>query len=314
MRTLTLVTLLLLTACKPATTPFYQGYIEGEWLYLSAPLAGYLEKLNIARGAHPAKGTLAFTLSADQEQHGLQEAEARAQAAVERERNLTNPRRPQEIAALESQLQAAQAALQLSTSQVKQNEILAAKSYISAARLDELRTVKARDAAQVEVLRQQLANAQATLGRSAEVRSAEAELLAAKALVEQRRWQVENKAVLIPSEGEISEIFYRVGEWVPAGQPIASLLPSDKRRIRFYVPETQIATLKIGQAIEASCDGCAAPIPATINFIAAQAEYTPPVIYSQGSREKLVFRVEAVPAPQDAPRLRPGLPVEIRVK
>jgi HlyD family secretion protein len=91
-------------------------------------------------------------------------------------------------------------------------------------------------------------------------------------------------------------------------------LPDTKRRIRFFVPESIIATLHNGQAIEAHCDGCATPIPATISFIAVQAEYTPPVIYSQGSREKLVFRIEAVPEPQDALRLRPGLPVEVFIK
>ncbi len=313
-RLLWLTALLLLTSCHKPAGQFYQGYVEGEWVYLSAPLAGYLEKLNVARGEHPAKGATAFTLSADQEVHGLQEAQARANAAVERTRNLTNPRRPQEIAALEAQLQAAEAALKLSTSQVKQNEALAAQSYVSIARLDESRAAKTRDAAQVEVLRQQLSSAQATLGRSAEVRSAEDELAAAHALVEQKRWQVDNKTVLIPASGEITELYYRAGEWVPAGQPVASLLPDDKRRIRFFVPETLLSGLKIGQAIEAHCDGCTSPIAATINFIAAQAEYTPPVIYSQGSREKLVFRVEATPSPQDAPRLHPGLPVEVRLK
>lgn len=313
MRTLILF-LSLLTACNKPADQFYQGYVEGEWVYLSAPLAGYLAKLDVARGEHAAQGTIAFTLSADQEIHGLREAEAKAAAAVERARNLSNPRRPQEIAALEAQLQSAEAALQLSTSQVKQHEALAARNYISTARLDELRTAKRRDAAQVEILRQQLSNARSALGRSAEVRGAEAELAAAHALVEQKRWQVDNKTVIIPAAGEITELYYHSGEWVPAGQAVASLLPDNKRNIRFFVPETKLASLKIGQPIRAHCDGCTAPIAATIDFIAAQAEYTPPLIYSQGAREKLVFRVEARPSPQDAAHLHPGQPVEVSLE
>jgi HlyD family secretion protein len=124
---------------------------------------------------------------------------------------------------------------------------------------------------------------------------------------------VERKAVSAPAAGEVTETYYRPGEWVPAGAAVASLLPDNRRKLRFYVPETALAGLKPGQAVEAACDGCAQPIRASIDFIAPQAEYTPPVIYSRGSREKLVFRIEAAPAPEQAASLRPGLPVDVRL-
>lgn len=258
---LLILPLYLLAACNKTSEQSYQGYVEGEWLYLSAPLSGYLETLNVARGDRPAKGSKAFTLSGDQ--------------SYAQPTSRTNT-----PSALEAQLHAAVAALKLATSQLKRQEELARQNFVSASRIDELLTVQTQAAAQVRVLREQLSN----------------------------------KAVQIPDNGEITELYYRPGEWVPAGQPVASLLPDDKRRIRFFVPETQLASIRIGQTIETHCDGCSAPIPATINFIAAQAEYTPPVIYSQGSREKLVYRVEAAPSPQDATRLRPGQPVEVRLK
>lgn len=251
----------LLTACNKPTEQSYQGYVEGEWLYLSAPLAGYLETLNVARGDRPAKGSKAFILSSDQ-------------------RFAQTPSHTNAPSALEAQLLAAKSALKLSTAQLKRQEELARQNFVSTSRVDELLTAQTQAAAQVRVLRE----------------------------------QITNKTVQIPENGEITELYYRLGEWVPAGQPVASLLPDGKRRIRFFVPETQFASISIGQTIETHCDGCNAPIHATINFIAAQAEYTPPVIYSQGSREKLVFRVEATPSPQDATKLRPGQPVEVLLK
>jgi HlyD family secretion protein len=250
------LSLTLLIACGKSPEPFYQGYVEGEWIYLSAPQAGYLETLNVTRGDRPAKGSKAYTLSGEQ-----------------------NPS-PSSSAALEAQLHAAESALKFATAQLKRQEELAKQNFASAARTDELLTTQIQSAAQVRVLREQLAN----------------------------------KTVQIPATGDITEVYYHLGEWVPAGQPVASLLPDDKRRIRFFVPENQLAGLRVGQSIEAHCDGCQVPVTATINFIAAQAEYTPPVIFSQGSREKLVFRVEALPSPQEAPHLRPGLPVEVRLK
>jgi len=184
---------------------------------------------------------------------------------------------------------------------------------VSQAALDEARSAFEQASAQVEASRQQLATYRSTLGRQAEVRGAEADVRAAAAQAEQKRWVVERKAVTAPTAGEVTEIYYRPGEWVPAGAAVASVLPDERRRLRFFVPETALAAMRPGLKIEAGCDGCATSISATVDFVAAQAEYTPPVIYSRGSREKLVFRVEAVPSSEQATMLRPGLPVDVRL-
>jgi HlyD family secretion protein len=303
----------LVAGCSRSPDTSFAGYIEGEWLYLAAPLGGYLDTLPVARGSRVAASAPVFSVEAVPEQQGLREAEARADSARQKAQNLSEPRRPSEVAAIEAQLRAAQAALALSTRQVEQAEALAASKFVSDARVDEARAAKARDAAQVEAVRQELATTRNTVGREAEVRAAQAEAEAAVAQVAQKKWQVDRKLVTAPLAGEITEIYYRPGEWVAAGAPVASLLPDARRRLRFFVPETAIATLRPGQTVEARCDGCAKPIRATIDFIAPQAEYTPPVIYSRGSREKLVFRVEAAAAPEQAPALRPGLPVDVRL-
>jgi HlyD family secretion protein len=249
--------LLLVAACKPAGLPHYLGYAEGEWLYLSTPQGGYLETLHVERGDHPAKGSIAFTLSGDQ-----------------------NARRSAQLDALQAQLHAAESALASANAQLKRQQELERDKFASPARTDELQAVQKQAAAQVRVLREQLAN----------------------------------KSMLIPVAGEVTEIYYRPGEWVPPGQPVLSLLPDNRRRIRFYVPEAELARVQIGQAIEASCDGCGTPIAAHVNFISSQAEYTPPVIFSKDERNKTVFRIEAVASAEDASRLRPGLPMEIRLK
>lgn len=258
MKKLFLISLLLLSACSKQNGQNYQGYVEGEWLYLSAPQGGYLETLNVARGDHADKGIKIYTLAGDQ----------------------SAARKGDDDAALEAQLHAAEAALKFATAQLKRQEELAKQNFASPARTDELLSAQVQAAAQVRVLREQLAN----------------------------------KTGLLPEAGEITEVYYHQGEWVPAGQPVLSLLPDNKRRILFYVPEKIVATLHPGQTIEAACDGCGTPISAAINFISARGEYTPPVIYSQGTRDKMVFRIEAIPAAQDALRLRPGLPMDVQIK
>ena len=58
--------------------------------------------------------------------------------------------------------------------------------------------------------------------------------------------------------------------------------------------------------------GAPAGIAATVSFVSPQAEFTPPVIYSQDSRTRLVFLVEARPE-AGAPRLNVGQPVDVRL-
>jgi HlyD family secretion protein len=91
--------------------------------------------------------------------------------------------------------------------------------------------------------------------------------------------------------------------------PVISLLPPQNVYVRFFVPENQFAKIHLGDKVRIGCDGCA-DIVATISFIAAQEEFTPPVIFSLGSREKLVFKVEAR-APAGL-KLNPGQPVDVR--
>ncbi|WP_313953839.1 HlyD family efflux transporter periplasmic adaptor subunit [Accumulibacter sp.] len=301
----------LLAGCGKMPSSSYQGYVEGEYLYLSAPQAGYLKSLDAPRGSRVVPGQALFAVATDPDAQALAEAEARTGSAREKVENLKEPRRQPEIARLQANLRAAEANLRLSLSRLRQQQALAERKFVSQGVLDAAVNAFDQATAQVEAARQELASYQSTFGRQAEVRGAEADLRAATALAAQKRWVVDSKAVSAPAAGEVAETFYRPGEWVPAGAAVASLLPDARRRIRFYVPETVIATFKPGQSVDASCDGCAIPIHATIDFIAPQAEYTPPVIYSRGSREKLVFRVEAAPGPEQAAALRPGLPVDV---
>ena len=112
-----------------------------------------------------------------------------------------------------------------------------------------------------------------------------------------------------PISGVVQQIYFREGETVPAQRPVISILPPGNMKVRFFVPETELAKLKIGQEVRVTCDGCAADLTAKIYFIATQAEYTPPVIYSQDERSKLVYLIQARPAKPE--NLRVGQPVSV---
>ena len=120
--------------------------------------------------------------------------------------------------------------------------------------------------------------------------------------------------MLAPAAGLVENTYFSRGEWVPAGQPVMSLLPPDKIKVRFFVPESLLGSINAGQLVSLTCSGCGTAIKATITFIAAQPEFTPPVIYSKDTRAKLVFYVEAKPSAEQAARLHPGQPVDVALE
>ena len=138
---------------------------------------------------------------------------------------------------------------------------------------------------------------------------AESALRTAEARLNSARTRLERRRVVSPVAGTVQEVYFRMGEMVPAGRPIVSLLPPENVRVRFFVPQATLPTIQIGDRISIGCDGCATNLTARVNFISAQAEFTPPVIYSLEERSRLVFRIEAIP---EQPRnLRVGQPVSV---
>jgi HlyD family secretion protein len=146
--------------------------------------------------------------------------------------------------------------------------------------------------------------------RGDEQRAAQAQVDAARQVLRQSEWRAQQKQQVAPVDAQVADTFFRPGEFVNAGQPVVSLLPPANMKARFYVPEPQLQSIALGGNVTLHCDGCA-PIAARVTFIATKPEYTPPVIYSNEQRAKLVFLVEAKPAPADAAKLRPGQPLSV---
>jgi len=314
MRFAPLIGLFLLFGCEKAADSAWQGYVEGEYVLLASPYAGQLQKLHVRRGEAVEKGKPVFALEQESERAARAEAEQRLRSAQARVENLAQGRRAPEVEALRAELRQAQAALDLSQITAAREETLVKIEATSRARYDDARGALERDKARVAAAEAQLRAAQQPLGRDAERKAAEAEVAAGRAAVAQAAWRLDQKSVTAPVTGLVQDTFFVEGEWVPAGRPVASLLPPGNVKVRFYIPETRLGSVSPGNDVEIRCDGCPAPVAAKISFISSQAEYTPPVLYSRESRGKLVFLVEGHPTPADGARLRPGQPVEVRLK
>ncbi|MGE5094619.1 MAG: HlyD family secretion protein [Betaproteobacteria bacterium] len=309
-RAAALLVLLLVAGCGPRGPVAWQGYVEGEFVRVAAPFAGTLVRLDVQRGQSVAPGAPLFALEAENEEAGRREAVERARRAQAQVEDLKSGKRPSEIAAVQAQLAQAQAALAFSEKELARHQDLVSRGFESRQRLDEARSARDRDHNRVAELQADLATAR--LGfRAGEIRAAEAEAAAAREALAQADWRLRQKTVASTVGGIVADTLFVAGEWVPAGAPIVALLPPANVKVRFFVGEEVLGSLRLGQKVSIGCDGCGEHIAAPITFIAPQAEFTPPVIYSKDSRGKLVFLIEARPAPEDAARLHPGQPVDV---
>jgi len=308
-----LIVMALLSGCGESAVEAWQGYVEGEFVLLASPAAGQLEKLYVHRGDQVPAGKPVFALEQENERAARLEAAERLRSAEARLENLRAKRRPDEIDALRAELGQARAARELSASQLAQQQKLFDGGFVAQARLDEARSAQARDVARVAEAQSQLQNALQPVGRDAERKAAEGEVEAARAAVAQAAWRLEQKSVSAPMDALVQDTFFVEGEWVPAGRAVASLLPPGNVKLRFYVAEPALQRFAPGRELEVRCDGCK-PVTARVTYISSQAEYTPPVLYSKESRQKLLFLVEARPPAGTGAALRPGQPVDVRLK
>nr|WP_198364058.1 HlyD family efflux transporter periplasmic adaptor subunit [Burkholderia ubonensis] len=290
----------------------YQGYVEGEFVYLSSSQSGTLAQLTVQRGQSVAANTPAFALEAVDETAALQQAQHQLAAAQAQLADLRTGKRPPEVNVTKAQLAQAVAQAGKAADQLARDERQYRAGGISAQQLDDSRTAARTSAAQVRELRSQVDVARLP-GRSQQIAAQAAQVDAAQAAVAVAQWKLDQKRVAAPAAGRVYDTLYRLGEWVQAGSPVVQMLPPQNVKVRFFVPEAAVASLAPGRAVAIHCDGCAADVPARITYVSSQAEYTPPVIYSNESRTKLVFMIEARPAVADAPKLHPGQPVAVRV-
>ena len=266
-----LILCLLLACCGQKEDASWLGYAEGEDAFIAAPQAGWMARVAVRRGDAVKVGDLLFTLDDTAQTSSRDQANAA-------------------IALANAQRVEAEANLALAQKELaRQAALMAAKAG----------TKQAYDVAK--------ANFDAN---AAHVSQIDAQGAQARALLSNAAYQLSERDVVSRTTGRVEDVFFRTGEYAPAMTPVVSILPPENVYVRFFVPESQFAHLKLGQRVSIACDGCAPGLAATITFIAQQEEFTPPVIFSIGSREKLVFKVEAR-APGGL-KLNPGQPVDVR--
>jgi HlyD family secretion protein len=260
----------VLAACEEKHDQGWLGYGEGDSAMISAPQAGWVTELKVERGTVVKRGDLLFVLdSTTQEASREQASDALNQARASLKQEQSN--------------------LAYTRTELTRQESLARAHAGTPTDLDLARTNEQQSVAKIGQLQAQIGQMEANLKGAA--------------------YGLSQRQIVSQTEGPVQDIYFRPGEYVPASTPVVSVLPPANVYARFFVPETELPKVKLGQKVQVNCDGCK-PMTATITFIAAQAEFTPPVIFSVNNREKLVYKLEARGA--GGLDIHPGQPVTVK--
>jgi HlyD family secretion protein len=201
----------------------------------------------------------------------------------------------------------------IETQPVREGDRVEPKTLLFTLDDDLQRAEVAEREATLENARQAFSRAQELLKKAAGTQKAyeeaEAAMRSAQARLNSSHTKLARRKAFSPATGTVQQIYFRVGELVPAGRPVVAILPPGNMKVRFFVNEALLPKIALDDTVNVQCDGCPNDLTARVSFIARTAEFTPPVIYSLEERNKLVFMVEALPARPEA--LRVGQPVTV---
>jgi len=290
----------------------WQGYAEADFVKVGPTQQGVLTSVRVARGDQVTPGMPLFDQDDTSDQAARDQAARQLSQAEEQLANLQSAAKPTEIQQAVANLMDAQAARDKVEADLRRSETLLRSGSATVQTVDQQRADFRSAAAKVAGLEAALARMQAAMGRPEEIHAQAAAVEAAAAGLRMVQWRLDQRHTAAPVAAVVADVFARPGETVAAGAPVVSLLPPGNIFVRFFVPEPMLATVHRGGKVALVCDSCPAGLTATITFISPQAEFTPPIIYSEASRAKLVYQVEARPTQENGVLLNPGQPIVVR--
>jgi HlyD family secretion protein len=171
----------------------------------------------------------------------------------------------------------------------------------------------------VRVAEKQLA--QARLGderlraKEDEVKALAAQLDQARAAQKEAESILADLSIVAPAAGIVTQRLVNAGEVVGPGAPLLAIVDLDRLYLQVYVAEKAIGKVRLGLPAQVYTDAFPEqPFPATVRYIASQAQFTPKEVQTPDERVKLVYAVRLYLDRNPEHRLTPGLPADAVIR
>ena len=251
----------------PAGFAQSNGRLELNRLDVASLYAGRVKAMPVDEGSDVAEGDVLAELSSDTSNSRVAAARAQKQRAQE-----SAARVDAEIKAHEQRLKVAQ--MELDNALVLKRGELVSDSEVSKRLAD-------RDSAAASVQAARAARGEAL-----------AAVNAAQAQIDEAASANHDMLIRSPKAGRVEYRIAEVGNVLPAGGKVVSLLDPSDASMNIFLPNAQISRLKVGGEARIVLDGLDAVFPAEISFIARDAQFTPKSVETASEREKLMFKVK----------------------
>jgi HlyD family secretion protein len=297
----------LLSACL-APLPLATGYVEGEYVLLAPIEIAQISDVAVKRGDLINAGQELVVLEHRDAEIAVSQARATLAQAKSKLADISQGRRPQEIAVIEASLRSAVAQAIEAKREMKRQGGLVERGASPQSKFDLAETQSAVADAHVKELEANLAVAKLP-ARAGAIDAARATVAQAEAALENALWRLSKRTIKAAHNGTVIDIIRNTGETAGPQAPVLLVLPENAIKLRLYVAESYLSSIHLGTELAVECDSCAKGITATINYISVGPEFTPPVIYSLENRQKLVYLLEARLSDKGA--LKPGQIVSV---
>ncbi|RFC68620.1 MULTISPECIES: HlyD family secretion protein [Mesorhizobium] len=289
-------------------TPLAVGYVEGEFVRLAPIETAHVQTVAVRRGDRVEPGQIIVRLEDTDVRIAVAQAEAALAQAEAQLADLKIGKRPEEIDVLAAALNSAEAEHEEAGRVLERTQDLFGRGTATQAQLDTAKTQLQVTAAAIGQAKANLAVANLP-ARQETIRAAEEAVKQASAALEEAHWRQSKRSLIAPSAGRVDDVIRDPGDIAGPSAPVLSILPDGAVKLKVYVPEPDFSKLKLGGKLTVRCDGCGNGLTATISYVSPDPEFTPPVIYSLETRQKLVYLIEA--RPDGDTRLKPGQIVDV---
>ncbi|MCJ8313367.1 MAG: HlyD family efflux transporter periplasmic adaptor subunit [Saccharospirillaceae bacterium] len=271
----------------------FVGYIEADYRYVSSLQSGLIIKQYVKPGDEISQGDVVFELGRDLIQLKIKEVKARIIQAKSMLADSQNGLRKDEIDSLKAQLNESETIMDLKQKELDRTIKLLKQGLIAQSFVDVINAEFESAQAKVNTFKAKIRAANLP-ARDGVINSAKANVLIIEQQLLQLQWTLSQHSIQSHFAGKVFDVYFEQGENIKAGQPLLALIPNNELTVKFFVQQTMLSQMQLGKSIYVYADGFTQPFEAKISYIATSAQFTPPVIYSKNSREKMVFKLEAI--------------------
>jgi len=130
-------------------------------------------------------------------------------------------------------------------------------------------------------------------GSRAALAEAKAAQEAAQAQVAQIEAMLEDSILRTPVAGRVEYKLLQAGEVVAAGGRLVTILDLTDVHMTIFLPTGEAGRVALGSDARIILDAVPSSVfPATVSFVAAEAQFTPKAVETANEREKLMYRVK----------------------